>query len=415
MSEYRLSDKLLPAFHRFHINLKKPYLYYVLKGGRGSSKSTHIAIELILRRMKHKSHAIAIRRWEKYNAKSTFEQLKWAIEYLGVGQFWKVKLSPLELTYTPLGTKILFYGADDPHKIKSIKTADFPITDTWIEEAADFRTEDDINTIVNSIVRAELPNGMNYKVFLSYNPPKRRTHWLNKKYETQFLPANTFVHHSDYRDNPHLSRQLLDEIQDAEERNPQRYKWEYLGEPTGSGVVPFDNLTFRRITDDECRAFDNIRQGMDFGYSVDPSAMVRMHYDKDRRKLYIFGELYGVKISNTDMAQRVKANGWHDTIITADGAEPRSVAELNSCGVRTVSAKKGPGSVEHGEKWLDDLDEIIIDPERCPNTAREFESIDYATDRDGNPLPRLMDKDDHSITAVRYGMESDMKSNNWGW
>jgi phage terminase large subunit len=71
--------------------------------------------------------------------------------------------------------------------------------------------------------------------------------------------------------------------------------------------------------------------------------------------------------------------------------------------------------VEHGEKWLDDLDEIIIDPERCPDVAREFESIDYAVDKDGNPLPRLQDKDDHSITAVRYGMESDMKSNTWGW
>jgi len=350
MISVKLSDKLLPAFHGFHGAIKNPYLYYVLKGGRGSSKSTHIAIEMILRRMRHKSHGIAIRRWEKYNAKSTFEQLKWAIDYLGVGQFWRQKLSPLELIYTPTNTKILFYGADDPHKIKSIKTADYPIADVWIEEVAEFRSEDDVTTIVNSIVRAELKDGMDYKVFLSYNPPKRRTHWLNKKYETQFIPANTYVHQSDYRDNPHLSKQLLDEIEDTRERNEQRYRWEYLGEPTGSGIVPFDNLVFRAITDDECKAFDNIRQGMDFGYSVDPSAFVRMHYDHTRSKLYIFGELYGVKISNTDMASRLKERGWHDTIITCDGSEPRSVAELQSCAIRALSAKKGPGSVEHGEK-----------------------------------------------------------------
>ena len=415
MKQIKASEKILPAFHDFYKSVKQNYLWYVLKGGRNSSKSTHVAIVLILRRMNTKSHAAVIRRWDKYNSKSTFEQLKWAIRYLEVEQYWHIKLSPIELIYKPTGTKIMFFGGDNPDSIKSIKMADYPITDMWYEEVAQERTEENVTTLTNSIVRAELTDGLDYKLFLSYNPPKRRTHWLNKKYETQFIPPNTYVHQSTYLDNPHLSTQTLEEIESAKEMNPKRYEWEYLGKPTGSGVVPFDNLVFRAITDDECKSFDNIRQGMDFGYSVDPSAFVRMHYDQKRSKLYIFGELYGVKISNTDMAQRIKDRNWHDANVICDGAEPRSVAELQSCAIRALSAKKGPGSVEHGEKWLDDLDEIIIDPERCPNVAREFESIDYAVDKDGNPLPRLQDKDDHSITAVRYGMESDMKSNTWGW
>lgn len=65
--------------------------------------------------------------------------------------------------------------------------------------------------------------------------------------------------------------------------------------------------------------------------------------------------------------------------------------------------------MEYGEEWLDDLDFIWIDPQRTPNIAREFESIDYETDRDGNPRPRLEDKDNHTIDATRYAMEADMR------
>ena len=68
-----------------------------------------------------------------------------------------------------------------------------------------------------------------------------------------------------------------------------------------------------------------------------------------------------------------------------------------------------PWRVEYGEKWLDDLEEIVIDPKRTPNTAREFENIDYQVDTDGNPKPKLEDKDNHTIDAVRYACENDMK------
>ncbi|KHF30155.1 Phage terminase large subunit [Anoxybacillus sp. BCO1] len=76
---------------------------------------------------------------------------------------------------------------------------------------------------------------------------------------------------------------------------------------------------------------------------------------------------------------------------------------------RIKGAKKGPGSVEYGEKWLDDLEAIVIDPKRTPNIAREFESIDYQVDADGNPKPKLEDKNNHTIDATRYAFEDDMK------
>jgi PBSX family phage terminase large subunit len=367
--------------------------------------------------MKYKSHALAIRKFGVYLEKSVFEQLKWAIQYLGVEEYWKEKKSPLTLIYKPTGASIFFMGADDPSKIKSIKTADMPITDLWVEEGAEFKTEEELTVIVNSIVRAELPKGLEYKIFYSYNPPKRRTHWLNKKYETQFIMPNTYIHHSTYKDNHYLSKQLLEEITHTETTNYKRYEWEYLGKPTGSGVVPFENLTFRKINDDEIKTFDNIRQGIDWGYGVDPVCFGRMHYDKTRKKLFIFGEVYGVKISNSALAEKIKAKGWNDAEIIADSAEPKSVDEMREQrGINRIKgAKKGAGSVEYGEKWLDDLEEIVIDPVRCPNIAREFEGIDYETDKDGNPKARLSGLDNHSIDMVRYALEDDMKNNKWGF
>lgn len=413
-SDVKLSEIILPAFQDFHKAINQSYLHYVLKGGRGSSKSSHISIEFILRRMKTQSHGLVVRKYGTYLEKSVFEQCKWAIEVLKVGNYWEQRLNPLMLIYKPTKAKVIFMGGDDPERIKSIKMSDMPITDLWVEEEVEFRSEDEVNSIVNSIIRGQLQDGLSYKVFHSYNPPKRRTHWLNKKYETQFIAPNTYVHHSSYLDNPTLSKQILEEIEHTKEKNKQRYEWEYLGKPTGSGVVPFNNLLFEKISDKKVSEFDNIRQGIDWGYGVDPVCYGKMHYDKTRRKLYIFDEIYGTKISNRELSQRLnekKANGS----ILADSAEPKSIEELRSNGLNVRGAKKGPGSVEYGEKWLDDLEQIIIDPDRCPNIAREFEAIDYDTDKDGNPKTRLQDKDNHSIDMVRYAMSEDMTQTQWGW
>lgn len=403
-------------FHDFHEAFNyDDYLWYIMKGGRNSAKSSTASQELILRRMRYCSHALVLRKWGLYLEKSVYEQLKWAIINLGVEQYWKINKSPLRLTYKPTGASIIFSGADDPTKIKSIKMADMPITDLWIEEVAEFKTEEEVTTIANSIVRAELPDGLDYKIILSYNPPKRRTHWLNKKYETQFSQSNTYVHHSDYRGNPYLSKQTLEEIRLCKLKTPLKYEWDYLGRPTGSGVVPFQNLVFRAITDEEVASFDNIRQGIDWGYGIDPVSFGRMHYDKTRQKLYIFYEIYGVKMSNRKLFNEILKESFQQDLTIADSAEPKSVAEGKAYGLRITGAKKGAGSVEYGEKWLDDLEEIIIDPVRCPNIAREYEAIDYATDKDGNIQNRLQDADNHSIDMTRYAMEKDMKHTNWGW
>lgn len=407
----RISEIINKNFHEFWrvINSNK-YLFHVLKGGRASAKSTHIAIWLVLALMKYPVTCLCIRKVGNTLTESVFEQLKEAIDILNVGHVWKVQKSPLQLIYIPRGNKFIFRGADDPAKIKSIKMSKFPIAFVWFEELAEFKTEDEVSTIVNSVLRAELPPGLSYKVIYSYNPPKRKQSWVNKKFETQFIPDNTYIHHSTYLDNPHISKAFIEEANEVKKKNEFKYRWEYLGEPIGSGVVPFSNLEFRTITDEEIASFDNIRQGNDFGYATDPMAFVRLHYDKTRRRIYFLDEIFGVKMSIRELSKEIITRGYNDTFVTCDSAEPRSIEELRVLGVKATYAKKGPGSIEFGENWLDDLDEIIIDPKRTPNIAREFENIDYQTDKDGNVRPKLEDKDNHSIDATRYALEQDMKT-----
>ena len=390
------------------------YLYHVLKGGRASAKSTHIAIWLVLALMKNPVTCLCIRKVAGTLAESVFEQLKEAIDILGVNHLWKIRKSPLKLTYIPRGNSFIFRGADDPAKIKSIKMSKYPITYLWIEELAEFKTEDEVSTIVNSVLRAELEEGLNYKVFYSYNPPKRKQSWVNKKYNTQFISDNTYVHHSTYLENPHISKAFMEEAEEVKNKNEFKYRWEYLGEAIGSGVVPFSNLEFRTITDEEIASFDNIRQGNDFGYATDPMAFVRMHYDSKKRILYFIDEIYGVKMSIRELASKIKSKKYNDYPVTCDSAEPRSIAELKEYGIQALKAKKGPGSIEFGENWLDDLEAIVIDNKRTPNVAKEYENIDYQTDKDGNVRPKLEDKDNHTIDATRYGLERDMKSTTSG-
>lgn len=415
MTVIRLSELLPKAFHSvWKAAINPNILNVVCKGGRGSGKSSDIAHIIVQLLMRYPVNAVGIRKVDNTIELSIFEQMKWAINEQGVAHLFKINKSPMRITYIPRGNYMVFRGALEPERIKSLKSANFPFAIAWIEELAEFKTEDEVTTITNSLLRGELSNGLFYKFFYSYNPPKRKQSWVNKKYESAFVPENTFVHHSTYLDNPFISKQFIEEANAAKERNELRYRWEYLGEAIGSGVVPFDNLRIEKgcITDEMVKNFDNIRNGVDFGYATDPLAYVRIHYDKKRNGIYIFDEIYGVKMSNREFAKKLHDKGYQSDEIFADSAEPKSIDELkHEHGIKRIKGvKKGPDSVEYGEQWLDDLDFICIDPLRTPNTAREFENIDYQTDKDGNPKPRLEDKDNHSIDATRYAMSEDMRS-----
>lgn len=415
MTVKKISELIPPAFHSlWRASLNSSILNVVAKGGRGPGKSSDIAIIISQLLMRYPVNAVGIRYVDNTLEQSIFEQMKWAIHYQEVSHLFKINKSPLRITYIPRGNYMIFRGAQNPERLKSLKDARFPFAIGWLEELAEFKNEDEVTTITNSLLRGELDDGLFYKFFFSYNPPKRKQSWVNKKYETSFQPKNTFVHHSTYFDNPYISKAFIEEAEAMKERNLKRYEWEYLGKAIGSGVVPFDNLQVvaGSITDEMVANFDNIRQGLDYGYATDPLAFVRWHYDKKRNSIYAIDELYEVKLSNRKTAEWIKARDYQYQDIYAE-VEPKSNAEMKEEHdiKRIFQVKKGPNSVEYGEKWLDDLDAIYIDPLRTPHIAKEFENIDYQTDRDGNPKARLEDKDNHAIDSTRYAFANDMVAN----
>lgn len=405
----RLTQILSPNFYEpWYVWKESKYTRYVFKGGRGSGKSSHIAIILVLSIVLKPVNAVCFRKVGETLSKSVYEQIKWAIQFLGIEEYFELKKNPLEIIYRERGNKFIFLGVDDPQKIKSIKTADFPLAYFWFEELAEFKTEAEVETVIKSILRGILPKGLKYQGFFSYNPPQSKLHWCNKKYSFGGVDDNTYVHHSTYLENAHISQEFLEDAENTKKRNELKYRHEFLGEAIGNGIIPFPNLDIRTITKEDLDNISVIRQGIDWGYGVDPVAFVRWGYCKKKGIIYALDEYYGVKRSNKNVAEYILSKEY-DEPITCDSAEPKSIDDLREYELSAWGANKGKGSVEYGEKWLGDLNAIVIDPARTPNIAKEFQIIDYATDKDGNPLPRLEDKNNHTIDATRYAFERDMK------
>nr|WP_288232406.1 PBSX family phage terminase large subunit [uncultured Anaerostipes sp.] len=405
----KLSDLIAPSFYDLHLDVKEHrHTHYKLYGGRGSTKSSFISGEIIKGMMEDpEANAIAMRKVGRFLEESVFEQLLWAIEKLGVSDQWKVRYSPLGLTYKPFGNRIIFRGADDPQKIKSVKLKTGYFKFIWFEERAEFDGPEEERTILQSLMRG----GTDYVVFYSWNPPKSINNWCNQ--DVMDEREDTCCHHSDYRSVPRewLGEQFFLEAEHLQQTKQKAYEHEYLGIATGTGGQVFENITVRKIMDEEMARFDRIKQGLDFGYGADPLAYLKMHYDKTRKRLFLFGEIYAVKMGNTKLARELKKFNPLNRMITADSEEPRAIAALQELGIRITGAKKGPGSVDFGMEFLsDEIEEIIIDPERCPNAKREFTGYELEQDKNGNFKGSYPDKDNHTIDAARYGLEDVMSS-----
>lgn len=410
MADIRLTDVIAPAFYELHNEIAaEMFTHHWLAGGRGSTKSSFVSVEVILSIMRDaeegkNTHALILRRYSNTLRESVFEQMLWAIDVLGVSHLWKAGVSPMKLVYKRTGQSVLFRGVDDATKLKSIKVRSGIIKYLWVEEATEFEGAEKLRGVLQSVIRG----GSKFTCFYSYNPPRAAANWVNR-YVSIERPA-TVVHHSDYRTVPRewLGESFLTEAEHLREVNPDAYRHEYLGEITGTGGEVFDNITLRTIADKEIETFDNLRRGIDWGYAADPFAYNCCHYDKTRRRLYIFFEIHKVKFSNRAAAEAIKQQAERG-LITCDSAEPKSIDEMRGYGLRVKGAKKGPDSVEYGIKWLQDLEEIVIDPKRCPETAREFCSYELERDREGNFKEGYPDRNNHHIDAIRYGCEGDMR------
>lgn len=379
--------------------------YRVCKGSRASKKSKTTALNIIKRMMQYpEANTLVVRKVFRTLKDSCFTELKWAINRLGVQSYWEAKESPLELTYTPTGQKIYFRGLDDPFKIASISVESGSLCWGWVEEAFEITNEDDFDMLDESI-RGQTPPGLFKQWTLTLNPWNEK-HWIKRRFfdvepSDQILALTT-----NYLCNEWLDDADLKVFETMKRTNPRRYKVAGLGEWGSVEGLIYDRWREESFDRSEIAKRPGVVSvfGLDFGYTADPTALFCGLYDAESSRLWVFDELYERGLTNKEIAARLEAKGYSKERITADSAEPKSIDELRTLGVRRITgARKGRDSVNNGIQFLQNL-EIIISPS-CVNFLTEIVNYAWQVDKWGQTLNRPAEGFDHLMDAMRYALE----------
>ena len=385
--------------------------YRVLKGGKGSKKSTTTALNLILRMMQYPgANLLVVRQVMDTHRSSTFAQLCWAVQRLGVSQLWRKTVSPMELTYLPTGQKVLFRGFDDVLKLASTTVDKGYLCWVWIEEAYEIAQEADFEKLDLSVPRGQIPAPLFKQTTLTFNPWSE-THWLKSRFfDRPDEQVDTFT--TTYKDNEFLDETDRAVFARMEKENPRRYQVAGLGhwgiaeglvferwrvesfDPHKIGVTgeKDDSWKYRRIF------------GLDYGYSNDPAAFIAAAANPIDRKLYIFDEHYETGMLNSHIAEMIRRKGYAKERIIADAAEPKSNEDLRRLGIgRVLPSAKGKDSILHGIAALQEY-EMIVHPS-CKNVIMELSSYCWDKDKAGNSLNRPVDVCNHLMDALRYAFQ----------
>ena len=387
--------------------------YRVVKGSRASKKSKTTALWYITNLIAHPdANLLVIRKTYRTLKDSCYAELKWAVHRLGVDAFWSFKESPLEATYLPTGQKIYFRGLDDPLKVTSITVDIGSLCWMWIEEAYEVTKEADFD-ILDESIRGEVSDGLFKQITLTFNPWNERI-WIKKRFFDAEADPDILAMTTDYRCNEWLDDADLKVFEAMKKNNPRRYQVAGLG---NWGIV--DGLVYENWREEmfdvaTVRKLPGIKSafGLDFGYSVDESALCCALIDLEEMKLYVFDELYEKGLSNRAIFDRISAMGHAKEQIVADCAEPKSIDELRSLGLRRVApAKKGKDSVANGIQFIQNF-EIVVHPQ-CVNFLTEISNYTWDRDKFGVQINRPSEDFNHLMDAMRYGVERYNVGNKW--
>ena len=382
--------------------------YRVVKGSRGSKKSTTTAQDIILKMTMYPlANTLVVRKTFNSHKDSTWTQLKWAAKNLGLEDDWSFSKSPLEATRKSTGQKILFRGLDDPMSITSITVEHGYLCWAWFEEAFQVMNEDDFNKVDMSI-RGQLPDGYYKQITITFNPWSEK-HWLKKRFFDTDDP-NILALTTTYECNEWLGPDDKALFEQMKINNPRRYNIEGLG---NWGIA--EGLVYENFIEQEFdymniskRAGAKTVFGLDFGYTNDPTAFIAAIVDQENKELYIFDEHYQKAMTNEDIANMIKYKGYSKETITADSAEPKSIDDIRSKGIyRIKAAKKGKDSILNGIQNIQNY-KIIIHP-KCENFLIEINNYVWSN-KNGIVINKPIDDFNHLMDALRYAMEDTKKS-----
>lgn len=377
------------ATPRVYAPLLQPARYKGAHGGRGSGKSHFFAEALVEACIYDKTDAVCLREIQKSLKFSVKKLIESKISALNAGSYFEVQEGQIKARN---GGVIIFQGMQD-HTSDSIKSLEgFKIA--WFEEAqsASQRSLDLLRPTLRS------PGS---ELWFSWNP-RFETDPIDVLLRGESPPPNSIVVEANYSDNPWLPPELLEEMEYDKRRDPDKYAHIWLGKyQQNSEARVFKNWTVEEF---ERPAGTIFRLGADWGFSVDPSVLIRC--DIDGHRLYVDYEAYmvGCEIVNLpDLFMQVpEAEKWP---ITADSARPETISHMKKNGFPQIRpAIKGAKSLEEGVEFLKSFD-IVVHP-RCKHLIDELTLYSYKEDPlTGAVLPILSDKDNHVIDALRYACE----------
>ena len=395
------ASRLNPVYVPHMLDGHRYQIYY---GGSSSGKSHFIATRSVLDALQGRNYLV-VRKVAKTLRGSCWNEVVKAINALGLARYFSISKTDLIITANNNGCQIVFAGLDDVEKIKSITPAKGVFTDVWMEEATESSYGDykQLDKRLRGV--AKHPK----RFTLSFNPVYK-THWIYKEFF-----AGLWDEAKTYAENDRLSilktthtdnRFLAPEDHTALEEERDEYfrsvytlgNWGVLGDVIFTNWHPEDLSAYKDID-------GKLYYGLDFGFSSDPTAGVKVRYERDRKRLLVLDELYGRGWVNADIAEKLKTFAPRG-VVTCDCAEPKSIAELRQHGIQAVPCSKGPDSVLNGIQWLQGQ-EIVVDV-HCQNLINELTLYQWRKDKDGNSLAQPVDRDNHLIDSLRYSMSTEI-------
>lgn len=425
---FDLSAAISPTFCAVSRAIEAGTQEIILKGGRGSTKSSYAYLKLLdVFLSRPDAMWLCMRQYANTLRRSCFANVLWAIRKRGMtlgrsheDADFTFSVSPMEVVYNATGQKVIFSGLDDPEKLKSI-TFDDPAKKieilTW-EEYSQF-DQADVRNVEYSVLRSDY--GLEVKIF---NPPPDAEHWANKEAAEKADDEGVVVHHSTWRDVPEefLGSRFVANAERMYRENPEAAKNELDGETIELEGRVFRNIEERTVTDEEIAEFKWVRRGLDWGYETDPWVLLDVGYDRKRREIVIFGEEWRYHMLNPDTAKvvkehlaergpdgRVLRDAEGDPVfrrslpaneVRCDIAEKKSIADYRAYGIEAVGASKRV-PVADGIVWFKGRTRIVIDRRRAPLAYQEFTRYRAVLDDEGR-FKGYPDKDNHSIDAARY-------------
>lgn len=396
------------ALFRKHVKEKSPAFvplfsdqsrYQVAWGGAGSGKSHIVARKILYRLLKEQDvhhNFLVIRKVDRTIKRSVFTLIRNLISRWKLTSEFDVNLTDKTIIYKVNGSQIMFSGLDDVEKLKSIEG----VTSIWCEEATELTQED----FEQLDLRMRGEHGCLKQIILTLNPISEQ-HWIKKIFFDDPMQG-VFTLHTTYLDNAFIDAEYKMVMENKKKTNPRYYNIYALGNwGTAEGLV-FTNVEHRLVRPDEIAGLTCV-QGLDFGYTNDPTAFNQSYVDMEAKIIYVYDGFYEKGMSNANIAAAIKKMDAHRHKTTADSSEPKSIDYISGKGVRIEGAAKGKDSVSAGIDFLSEF-KIIVNA-HLVEFMTEFNNYSWALDKDGKPTNKPVDDFNHFIDSLRYALESLMK------